>query len=77
MENLMLKNLFLTIAAAIIADGACAGAAGRADQSNSKLTIPAQKTTPVSGKQMYVSYCAPCHGVNGKGNGSVAATLRT
>ena len=26
---------------------------------------------------MYVNYCAPCHGVDGKGNGPVAAALKT
>jgi mono/diheme cytochrome c family protein len=77
MENLMLKSLLLTVMAVAIAAGVYAAAAGRADQSNAKLTILAQKTTPVSGKQMYGNYCAPCHGVNGRGNGSIAAALKT
>lgn len=80
----MLKNLLLTVMAAAVA--ACVFAANplmtsvarAADQSHSKVvTIPANKTTPVSGKQMYGSYCAPCHGVNGKGDGPVGAALKT
>ena len=26
---------------------------------------------------MYTSYCAPCHGVDGRGNGPAAAALKT
>ena len=28
------------------------------------------------GKQMYLKYCASCHGVDGKGNGPVAKQLK-
>jgi mono/diheme cytochrome c family protein len=73
----MLKNLFLTVIAVAISAGICAAAAGRADQFNATLTIPVQKTTPVSGKQMYSSYCASCHGLNGRGNGPIASSLKT
>jgi mono/diheme cytochrome c family protein len=73
----MLKNLFLTVMAAAIAAGAFAASVGHADKSTSKVSIPAQKTTPVSGKQIYGHYCAPCHGVTGGGNGPVAAELKT
>jgi len=38
--------------------------------------IPVNKTSPVDGKQMYTSYCAPCHGVDGKGNGPAASSLK-
>jgi mono/diheme cytochrome c family protein len=34
-------------------------------------------TNPSSGKEMYMAYCASCHGADGKGNGPVAAVLRT
>jgi mono/diheme cytochrome c family protein len=67
----MLKNLLIFVVAAVLAAGA-----GYADQSNSKVVIPLKPTAPVSGKQMYVNYCAPCHGVNGTGNGPVATALR-
>jgi mono/diheme cytochrome c family protein len=48
-----------------------------ADQSKAKVIIPVNKTQATSGKQMYVNYCAPCHGVDGRGNGPVAAALKT
>ncbi len=43
----------------------------------SKVTIPVTKTSPISGKEMYVSYCAPCHGTDGKGAGPAAGALKT
>jgi mono/diheme cytochrome c family protein len=47
-----------------------------ADESKSTVVIPVGKTSPTDGKQMYTSYCAPCHGVNGRGNGPVASSLK-
>ena len=47
---------------------------GSAQQPN--VTIKADKTSPIDGKQMYVSYCAPCHGVDGKGGGPAAPALK-
>ncbi|MFY9673536.1 MAG: cytochrome c [Terriglobales bacterium] len=37
---------------------------------------PAAMTSPASGKEMFVSYCAACHGKNGKGDGPAAAALK-
>jgi cytochrome c len=68
----MLKRFLLTILAAAMAVGI-----GYADQSRAKVTIPVNRTAPTSGKQMFTSYCAPCHGVDGKGRGPVATALRT
>jgi mono/diheme cytochrome c family protein len=48
-----------------------------ADQTTAKVTIAANRTMPSSGKQMYVSYCAPCHGMDGRGQGPAAPALRT
>jgi len=38
--------------------------------------VPASYTSPSSGKEMYDSYCASCHGVNGKGDGPAAPALK-
>jgi len=37
---------------------------------------PANKSASTSGKEMYVGYCASCHGVDGKGNGPTASALK-
>ena len=66
-----MKALFLAaVAAALVLT------MGYADQPKGKLVIPASKTDPTSGKAMYASYCAPCHGADGRGNGPVAPALR-
>ncbi|HUX43648.1 MAG TPA: c-type cytochrome [Terracidiphilus sp.] len=49
---------------------------GYADQQTSKVVIPIERISPANGKQMYVDYCAPCHGANAKGNGPAASALR-
>jgi mono/diheme cytochrome c family protein len=69
----MLKHLLLT--ALVAAFSANMGYA--ADQSIVKIMIPVEKTSPVSGRQMFTSYCAPCHGVDGRGHGPAATALRT
>ena len=68
----MRKNLFLAgLAAAIVAGVAYA------NQSTAKtVIIPVSKAPLNNGKQMFVNYCAPCHGVEGKGNGPAAAALK-
>ena len=34
-------------------------------------------TSPASGKEMFLSYCASCHGKDAKGDGPAAASLKT
>ena len=68
----MLNRLLVIVVAATLATGM-----SYADQSKSKVTIPVTKTSAASGKLMYSSYCAPCHGVDGRGQGPVASALRT
>jgi mono/diheme cytochrome c family protein len=75
----MLKKLLLGVMGAAVATSvlAAAAGAGRSDQSDVKtITIQTQKVGPVNGKQMYESYCAQCHGMQGKGNGPFAAALK-
>jgi mono/diheme cytochrome c family protein len=46
-------------------------------QTNTQLKeVPVQPTSPASGKQMYTTYCAVCHGVDGRGNGPAATALK-
>ena len=37
--------------------------------------VPVSPTSPASGKQMYNSYCAVCHGVDGRGVGGYGVGL--
>ena len=68
----MLKRLLVIAAIATLAV-----ATSYAEPSNSKVTIPVTKTAATSGKQMFGNYCAPCHGVDGRGQGPVSSALRT
>ena len=68
----MLKYLSLTALATVLAIGT-----SFANQTTAKVTIPVNKTAATSGQQMFTSYCAPCHGTDGRGHGPAAAALRT
>ena len=39
-------------------------------------SVPAGQSDPTSGKSMFVSYCAACHGKDAKGAGPAAQALR-
>jgi mono/diheme cytochrome c family protein len=39
--------------------------------------VPIIPTAPNSGKEMFNSYCAVCHGKDGKGNGPAASAMKT
>ena len=39
--------------------------------------MPAGRTSASSGKEMYHSYCAACHGTDGKGDGPVSEALKS
>ena len=67
----MLKSLLVSAAAAFLAVSL-----SFADQTQSKVVIPLQKTAANDGKQMYANYCAPCHGTDGKGRGPAASALK-
>ena len=38
--------------------------------------VPLSPTSPASGVEMFRTYCAVCHGVNGKGGGPAADALK-
>jgi len=49
---------------------------GFASQSDQKINVVAHQPAG-DGKQMYMSYCASCHGADGKGSGPAASSLKT
>ena len=68
----MLKTLLITAAAATLA----VSLSFADETSTSKVVIPVHKTSATDGKQMYNGYCAPCHGVDGRGHGPAANALK-
>jgi mono/diheme cytochrome c family protein len=38
--------------------------------------VPIKPTSAASGKEMYTTYCAVCHGTDGKGGGPAASALK-
>jgi mono/diheme cytochrome c family protein len=55
-------------------------ALGQATPAQSGTTVkhvPITHTPSNSGKDMYKSYCAVCHGLEGKGNGPAASAMKT
>ncbi len=68
----MLKRLLVTAMAVTLMI-----AMGYADQTTKKVVIPVDKTNPTDGRQMYTNYCAPCHGVDGRGHGPASSALKT
>lgn len=59
---------------------ACMVLAQGQTQDQSKPTIQhvtVKPTSSASGKEMYTSYCAVCHGTDGKGGGPAASALKT
>ncbi len=49
-----------------------------AQQTNNKQIkkVPIKPTSAASGQEMYNTYCAVCHGVDGKGHGPAADALK-
>ena len=54
---------------------ACVALFGASPQKETRH-VPVRVTSPASGPEMYTSYCAVCHGVDGKGNGPAAEALK-
>jgi mono/diheme cytochrome c family protein len=68
----MLKRILLVLALV------CAGYALLVTAQEKEIKhVPVKPTSAASGQEMYNTYCAVCHGKDGKGNGPAAEALKT
>jgi mono/diheme cytochrome c family protein len=75
-EEFMLKRVSLMAAAAALL--LASGYAKSPNQpKDDHVVISVDRVNPTDGKQMYSSYCAPCHGTDGRGTGPVAGALKS
>ncbi len=69
---------FISAAAILVLTSALAVAQAAPAQSSTTLKhVPITNSPPNSGKAMFNSYCAVCHGTDGKGNGPAASAMKT
>ena len=68
------RKIILMLAAVV----AFALAVGAQDQPKKEIKhVPIKPTSAASGSEMYMTYCAVCHGKDGKGSGPAAEALKT
>lgn len=67
----MPTRILHTLIASVVAFGVLS-----AQEKPTIKTVPLERTSAVSGKEMFTSYCAVCHGPNGQGDGPAAAALK-
>jgi len=65
---------FVCLAAAIFSS---AGQSHAQEKEKTVKKAPIRNTSPASGKEMFSSYCAVCHGKDAKGAGPASEALKT
>jgi mono/diheme cytochrome c family protein len=72
-----MKKLILMFTALIVFTCTVAAQDKTQDQTTKTIQHTAVKpTSPASGEEMYKTYCAVCHGTDGKGGGPAASALK-
>lgn len=72
-----MKKLSLIVAALMLLSCAAVAQDQTPDQQKVVKHTTVKSTSAASGKEMYDSYCAVCHGKDAKGNGPAASALKT
>ncbi|HWR14322.1 MAG TPA: cytochrome c [Terriglobales bacterium] len=67
MRKLLLVVMLVCVAVALIAQ--------TGDKPKVQI-VPAKHTSAASGQEMYKTYCASCHGVDGKGSGPASSAMK-
>lgn len=69
---------FISVAAILVMISALAVAQQAPAQSSTEVRhVPITNAPSNSGKEMFKTYCAVCHGTDGKGNGPAASAMKT
>lgn len=69
---------FISVAAILVMISALAVAQQAPAQTSAQVRhVPITNAPSNSGKEMFRSYCAVCHGTDGKGNGPAASAMKT
>ncbi|MGB9435636.1 MAG: c-type cytochrome [Candidatus Acidiferrum sp.] len=72
----MLKQSMILLGTLVVATSLCL-AQDKTDQKPTVKQTPIKQTSAASGKDMFTQYCAPCHGIDGKGNGPAASAMKS
>jgi mono/diheme cytochrome c family protein len=67
----------ILILIALLLSTATLGLAQEKEKEKTLKKTPIQHTSPASGKEMFNSYCAVCHGTDAKGGGPATAALKS
>jgi len=73
----VMKFIIVAVILVMISALAVAQQAAPAQSSPAVKHVPITNSPSNSGKEMFQSYCAVCHGKDGKGNGPAASALKT
>lgn len=73
----VMKFISAAVALAMLLTLAIAQQAAPAQNAPAVKHVPITNAPPNSGKEMFNSYCAVCHGKDGKGSGPAASAMKT
>lgn len=72
-----MSQRFIAFAATVLITLLGTRLSGQGPASPAVKKVPAPFTRASSGREMYLAYCASCHGKDGKGNGPAAPALKS